>query len=66
MRLSGGSTASEGRVEILYGDSWGTICDDDWDLADAMVVCRQLGYTTAEEAVVTVPDGLPRFGEGQI
>ena len=58
IRLVGGSSNNEGRVEIFYGQ-WGTVCDDFWDLNDATVVCRQLGYLRAVFAYRT-----SQFGEG--
>ena len=60
LRLIGGSGPHEGRVEIFHSGRWGTVCDDFWGPLDAMVVCRQLGYTGRATALRRA-----FFGEGE-
>lgn len=45
IRLSGGSTIMEGRVEICFNETWGTICDNFWSSNDGNVVCNELGFS---------------------
>lgn len=59
LRLEDGSDEHSGRLEIKYLDEWGIICDDDWDINDANVACKMLGYKSADSAYLsyTISDG---------
>ncbi|KAL6460148.1 hypothetical protein MHYP_G00319070 [Metynnis hypsauchen] len=59
VRLVGGSRCS-GRVEVLHGETWSTVCDADFDQQDAEVVCRELGCGLPVEVL-----GAAAFGRGE-
>ena len=58
IRLVNGG-ASWGRVEVYYSGRWHTVCDDGWDIKDANVACRELGFSRASGA----PDRA-KYGQG--
>nr|XP_039265426.1 deleted in malignant brain tumors 1 protein-like isoform X1 [Styela clava] len=60
VRLAGGKTEKEGRVEILYMGEWGTVCDDTWGTNEAQVICEMLDFSEALEAPTNA-----RFGPGR-
>ncbi|XP_036431284.1 deleted in malignant brain tumors 1 protein-like [Colossoma macropomum] len=59
VRLVGGSRCS-GRVEVLHGETWSTVCDADFDQQDAEVVCQELGCGLPVEVL-----GAAAFGRGE-
>uniref|UniRef100_A0A8C5QYB9 Neurotrypsin n=1 Tax=Leptobrachium leishanense TaxID=445787 RepID=A0A8C5QYB9_9ANUR len=60
VRLSGGSNAAEGLVQIYYQGDWGSVCDDGWTELNAQVVCRQLGFSGPSSLALK-----GEFGQGE-
>ncbi|XP_048125600.1 deleted in malignant brain tumors 1 protein-like isoform X2 [Alosa alosa] len=63
IRLTGHNNSCSGRVEVQIGGTWGTVCDDGWNMASAEVACRQVGCGPALEALTHAHFGA---GHGQI
>lgn len=61
LRLVGGSSKLEGRVEMQLNGQWGSVCVDQWDRDAATVVCRTLGLGLARDVIID-----PVFGESNL
>lgn len=59
VRLTNSKDDCSGRVEVRQGEVWHTVCDQDWTLSKAQVVCESLQCGTAYEA-----PGKAHFGQG--
>ncbi|EDV28342.1 uncharacterized protein TRIADDRAFT_21116, partial [Trichoplax adhaerens] len=49
LRLLGGPNRYSGNLEVFFKGRWGSVCDDRFDLKDANVACRQLGFASAKD-----------------
>ena len=44
VRLSTEFMSESGRLEVCISNAWGTVCNNNWDVHDARVACRELGF----------------------
>ena len=56
LRLVGGQSESEGRVEVCVDGFWGTVCDQNWSQREAIVACRQAGLPSTGGLLKTKHD----------
>ena len=67
VRLADGGP-NYGRIEVYYKGAWGTVSNDHWDINDAHVLCRQLGFskstlvTFSQMCCAKYGGGLTQFG----
>ena len=67
LRLVGGETELEGRVEVCTSRSrWGTVCNLQWTRAHTNVVCRQLGYSDSDGISTLICDQLAHHAIFQV
>ncbi|XP_033297170.1 protein bark beetle [Bombus bifarius] len=62
VRLLGGKTNLEGRLQVKVGEKWGTVCNYGWTIRDAALVCHQLGLTLDPDNWLLERSQIPNAG----
>nr|XP_034174512.1 protein bark beetle [Osmia lignaria] len=62
VRLLGGKTNLEGRLQVKVGGKWGTVCNYGWTIRDAALVCHQLGLTLDPDNWLMERSQIPNAG----
>ena len=62
VRLVGGQTLREGRLQVKFGEEWGSVCDFGWTLESAALVCQQMGFVLNPEDWKLQRNEVPRAG----
>ncbi|XP_076766657.1 C-type lectin domain-containing protein bark beetle [Xylocopa sonorina] len=62
VRLLGGKTNLEGRLQVKMNEKWGTVCNYGWTIRDAALVCHQLGLTLDPDNWLMERSQIPNAG----
>ena len=54
VRLQDGPNVREGRVEVCINNAWGTVCDDQFGVEDAIVTCTQMKFSDEGNATLQI------------
>ncbi len=46
VQIAGGPSPLVGRVEVCVNRTWGTVCENNWNDLDALVLCQQMGHSS--------------------
>ncbi|KAL4715552.1 hypothetical protein ACJJTC_009178 [Scirpophaga incertulas] len=65
IRLLGGRTPHEGRLQVRIDEKWGTVCNYKWNIINAAVVCNQLGLALNPEDWFLEPNEIPTAGTSE-
>ncbi|XP_013178489.1 PREDICTED: uncharacterized protein LOC106125730 isoform X1 [Papilio xuthus] len=62
IRLLGGRTQYEGRLQVRLDGKWGTVCNYGWNIINAALVCNQLGLALNPSDWFLEPNEIPSAG----
>lgn len=65
IRLLGGKTSNEGRLQVRINTNWGTVCNYKWNIINAALVCHQLGLVLNPDDWFMERNQIPNAGTSE-
>ena len=66
VRLVGGHTPRDGRLQVNIGGEWGSVCDFGWTIESASLACQQMGFVLNPEDWWLYPSEIPQARRGHV